>query len=104
MLLMLATIMIAAPPAVAVMPATYMITCFCCLCLLLLSVTAVAVAHRYQDAADARFANWTSQECVTKECLLAHARAGLVVDLGAVKQLLMSNMKVLLAGTEGLSS
>lgn len=54
-------------------------------------------AARYQDAADARFANWTSQECVTKACLLAHARAGLLVDLAAVKQLLARNLKLLLA-------
>jgi hypothetical protein len=54
-------------------------------------------AARYQDAADARFANWTSQECVTKACLLAHALAGLLVDLAAVKQLLARNLKLLLA-------
>jgi hypothetical protein len=53
---------------------------------------------RYKEAAHTRYAGWTTQECVGRECLLVHAQAGLDVDLVAVRQLLQRKLPGLLAG------
>jgi hypothetical protein len=53
---------------------------------------------RYKEAAHARYAGWTTQECTGRECLLVHAQAGLEVDLVAVRQLLQRKLPGLLAG------
>ncbi|WIA40763.1 hypothetical protein OEZ86_004443 [Tetradesmus obliquus] len=53
---------------------------------------------RYKEAAHARYAGWTTQECSGRECLLVHAQAGLEVDLSALRQLLQRKLPGLLAG------
>jgi hypothetical protein len=53
---------------------------------------------RYKEAAHARYAGWTTQECSGRECLLVHAQAGLEVELDAVRQLLQRKLPGLLAG------
>ncbi|CAD7703972.1 unnamed protein product [Ostreobium quekettii] len=42
----------------------------------------------YASEADGRYANWTSDECWAKECLVAHERAGMIVDVDAVRSAL----------------
>lgn len=53
---------------------------------------------RYKEAAHARYAGWTTQECSGRECLLVHAQAGLEADLSALRQLLQRKLPGLLAG------
>ncbi|KAL4858773.1 Translation initiation factor IF-2 [Chlorella vulgaris] len=42
----------------------------------------------YLEAEDAKYSHWNAEECSSRYCLEAHARAGMVVDTGAVKDLL----------------
>lgn len=44
------------------------------------------VAYASDD--DAKYSHWNSTECVSRYCLEAHARAGMLVDVGAVRGLL----------------
>lgn len=53
---------------------------------------------RYKELSDARYAGWLPTECQGRDCLLVHARAGLEVDLDAVRELLSRKLPGLLAG------
>lgn len=66
--------------------------------LMLICRTAIHAGRRYKEAAHARYAGWTTQECSGRECLLVHAQAGLEVDLSALRQLLQRKLPGLLAG------
>jgi hypothetical protein len=48
-----------------------------------------------------RYGGWTASECTARDCLLAHAKAGLQVDLEAVRALLEKRLPRWLAGQEG---
>jgi hypothetical protein len=52
----------------------------------------------YTDAGDARYSSWTYEECYSRECLVVHARAGLKVDVAAVRATLMVKLPRVLAG------
>jgi hypothetical protein len=58
---------------------------------------------RYKEPSDSRFAGWLPNECQGQDCLLVHARAGLEVDLDAVRDLLARKLPGLVAG-EGVEA
>lgn len=68
-----------------------------------LHVCAAAVVYRYKEPSDSRFAGWLPTECQGQDCLLVHARAGLEVDLLAVRDLLARKLPGLVAG-EGVEA
>jgi len=53
---------------------------------------------QYVSKGDERYLTWTTEDCSTRECLEAQAKAGLVVDVGAVKALLMDKLPRVLRG------
>jgi hypothetical protein len=52
----------------------------------------------YTDAGDVRYSSWTYEECFSRECLVVHARAGLTVDVDAVRATLLDKLPQVLAG------
>mmetsp|Transcript_26134 Transcript_26134/g.70756 ORF Transcript_26134/g.70756 Transcript_26134/m.70756 type:complete len:546 (+) Transcript_26134:118-1755(+) len=52
----------------------------------------------YSNISDLKYHTWTPIECHAKECLSIQARAGLIVDLEAVGQLLTQKLPAVLAG------
>lgn len=42
----------------------------------------------YADPDDAKYSQWSIEECSSKYCLEAHARAGMVVDIATVQEIL----------------
>ena len=66
---------------------------------LTLPAPSTAAAHlALQNEWDRKYHTWTPEECHAKECLSLQARAGLIVDLEAVKQLLHKKLPSVLAG------
>ncbi len=52
----------------------------------------------YTDAGDVRYSSWTYEECYSRECLVVHARAGLRVDVEAVRAILLDKLPQVLQG------
>ncbi|EFN55147.1 hypothetical protein CHLNCDRAFT_134237 [Chlorella variabilis] len=52
----------------------------------------------YLEAEDAKYSHWNAEECSSRYCLEAHARAGMVVDTEAIKALLLDLLPRTLKG------
>uniref|UniRef100_A0A7S0RGP0 Glycosyltransferase n=1 Tax=Chlamydomonas leiostraca TaxID=1034604 RepID=A0A7S0RGP0_9CHLO len=52
----------------------------------------------FKNSSDRKYHTWTSEECHARECLLVHAKASMIVDLAAVKQMLLSKLPRILTG------
>lgn len=59
--------------------------------------SATWVAYASDD--DAKYSHWSADECVSRYCLEAHARAGMLVDTAAVKRALEELLPPALRGT-----
>ncbi|PSC75577.1 hypothetical protein C2E20_1509 [Micractinium conductrix] len=52
----------------------------------------------YLESEDAKYSHWTSDECSSRYCLEAHARAGMIVDTDTVKRALLDVLPRVLKG------
>jgi hypothetical protein len=55
-------------------------------------------AAAYHQLFGGRYHTWTPDECSSRECLIVHARAGLEVDVEAVRAKLLEKMPDVIAG------
>jgi hypothetical protein len=55
-------------------------------------------ACAYTDSGDVRYSSWTYEECFSRECLVVHARAGLQVDVEAVRAILLDKLPRVIEG------
>ncbi|KAK9806815.1 hypothetical protein WJX72_003692 [[Myrmecia] bisecta] len=52
----------------------------------------------YYDVDEARYADWTAEECSSRHCLEVHARAGMMADAATIQELLLDVLPAVYRG------